>query len=366
MRTKDEIQAECLNIIKPLHNCGVGMTMGLGKTLVGLRHMAHNYNKFAKFLVVAPKKAIMKAWEDEARKHKLDYLISHISYSTYLSLTKQDLDYDAVYLDECHSLKNSHEAWLMAYPGIVLGMTGTPPKYNKSEKGKLIDKYCPIVYRYVTDRAVQDEILNDYKIYVHMLQLDKAKTLKVKKNNNTWYTSEQDSYDYWTNRINVAPTQKEAAMMRVMRMRSMMDFPSKERRALFMLAQLAEQSRDKVILFANTQDQADRLCTHSYHSNNNASEDNLLKFKSGEYMALSCVLQLSEGVNIPELKVGIIMHAYGNEKKAAQRIGRLMRLNPKEISIIHVLCYMGTVDELWVKEALDGYDKSKVIWLPSK
>jgi len=35
---------------------------------------------------------------------------------------------------------------------------------------------------------------------------------------------------------------------------------------------------------------------------------------------LSSVMQLSEGVNIPNLKQCIIMHAYGNERKSSQRI----------------------------------------------
>jgi superfamily II DNA or RNA helicase len=77
---------------------------------------------------------------------------------------------------------------------------------------------------------------------------------------------------------------------------------------------------------------------------------------------LSTVLQLSEGVNIPDLKQGIIMHAYGNERKASQRIGRLLRLNPDDKSIIHILCYMNTADEKWVKDALEGFDQSKITW----
>ena len=73
-------------------------------------------------------------------------------------------------------------------------------------------------------------------------------------------------------------------------------------------------------------------------------------------------MQLNEGVNIPNLKQGIILHAYGNERKAAQRIGRLLRLNPDEKAIVHVLCYKETIDEKWVTDALEGFDQSKVEW----
>ena len=123
-----------------------------------------------------------------------------------------------------------------------------------------------------------------------------------------------------------------------------------------------ESISTKCIVFANTQDQADRLCTYSYHSNNPKSEQYLEMFKTGKIDKLSTVLQLNEGVNIPNLKQGIIMHAYGNERKAAQRIGRLLRLNPDDKAIVHILCYKDTVDEKWVKEALEGFDQTKIMW----
>ena len=85
-------------------------------------------------------------------------------------------------------------------------------------------------------------------------------------------------------------------------------------------------------------------------------------FKAGTIDKLSTVMQLNEGVNIANLKQGIIMHAYGNERKASQRIGRLLRLNPDDKAIVHILCYIGTVDEKWCKEALEGFDQSKILW----
>jgi superfamily II DNA or RNA helicase len=141
-------------------------------------------------------------------------------------------------------------------------------------------------------------------------------------------------------------------------MKAMMEYPSKEAYT----KKLMESIQTKCIVFANTQDQADRLCDYSYHSNNPQSDTNLDLFKTGMIKKLSTVLQLSEGVNIPDLKQGIIMHAYGNERKASQRIGRLLRLNPDDKSIIHILCYMNTADEKWVKDALEGFDQSKITW----
>ena len=139
-------------------------------------------------------------------------------------------------------------------------------------------------------------------------------------------------------------------------MRALMDYTSKESYVKSMINNIST----KCIVFANTQKQADRICKHSYHSQNPKSEENLELFSDGRIDKLSCVLQLSEGVTIPHLKQGIIMHAYGNERKTAQRIGRLLRLNPTETAVCHILCYKGTQDERWVDQALNSFDSNKI------
>ena len=139
-------------------------------------------------------------------------------------------------------------------------------------------------------------------------------------------------------------------------MRALMGYRSKEEYAKKLLTTIP----GKCIIFCNTQDQADRMCNYVYYSGHPLSEDNLEMFKSGKIDRLSCVLQLSEGVNIPNLKHAIILHSYGNERKSAQRIGRVLRLNPDEVADVHVLMYPETVDKRWVTSALENFDPDKV------
>jgi superfamily II DNA or RNA helicase len=370
MKTKDTIGEEALSSLSHYERAGVGISMGVGKTLIALKHLLKIYNHLnesptfdsklynVKALVVAPKKSIFKSWTDDAKKFNLEFLLEHITFSTYRSLVKQDLDYDVVYLDECHSLLQNHNPWLRVFKGKIIGLTGTPPKSKYSIKGKMIDRYCPIVYTYITDEAVLDKILNDYHVTIHLLSLDDRSTMRKTSGNKTWYTSEIKSYDYWTNRYNQSETGKQRQISSVMRMKDMQAFPSKAVYA----KKLLDQSTVKCILFANYQEQADNLCEHSYHSSNPDSEENLEKLKKGEIDKLSCVLQLSEGVNIPGLKEGIIMHAYGNNRKSSQRIGRLLRLNTNDKATVHILCYKDTIDVKWVKDALDTLDPSKISW----
>ena len=356
---KNEIQEEALSKVLPYHRVGVAMSMGIGKTLLALKHMDYNYCKGMKFLVVAPKLSIFKTWEDEANKFGLQHLLPYIQFSTYKSLLKQSIDYNIIYLDECHNLLETHRPYLETYKGRILGLTGTRPRYDKSEKGRMVEQFCPIKYEYKIDDAVDAEILNDYRIIVHRMDLSTDNTLRVETKGRVFYTSERASYDYWTGRLASAISAREVQMMRIMRMKAIMTFPTKEQ----YIPKLLETIKDKVIIFANTKSQADKLCEFSYHSGNSKSEGNLELFKNDSILRLSCVLQLSEGVNIPNLKEGIVMHSYSNERKLSQRFGRGLRLKIGEQFTLHVLCYRNTVDETWVKQSLEDLDPSKITYI---
>jgi superfamily II DNA or RNA helicase len=364
MSKRDDIQSEALAEALKYKRCGLGISMGVGKTLIGLKYLEHQYEsieKMGKILVVAPKLSIFDSWKNDGEKFGLNpNMLKRIEYTTYLSLNKKDpADYTHIVLDECHSLLYSHESFLEEYKGYILGLTGTPPRWRESEKGRMVARFCPIIYKYKTDFAVEDQILNDYKIVVHEMFLDTAKNVRVENKGRVWWTSEFDSYEYWTRRLSEATTQKSRQIMSVLRMRAMMDYISKENYA----KDLLETTDQKCIVFANTIAQARRICPITYDSENPDSEENLQAFSAGRITKLSCVLQLNEGVNIKGLKEGIIMHAYGNERKSSQRIGRLLRLNPDECATIHILCYKGTIDEKWLSDALKDFDQSKITWI---
>ncbi len=352
MNKKDIIQSECIDAIGNKKRAGVVLGTGTGKTLLGLKHMITRYTDACLFLVVAPKLSIHQEWLSQAKEHGFEYLIPHMQFVTYLSLTKLNYNYDYVYLDECHNLKYHHGDWLSQYDGPVLGMTGSYPKPRSEESYDVCQQFCPVVYKYDIDKGIEDKILNDYKIFIHLLNLNKQRTVKIK---NGGYMSEVDNYKMWTRHVDNARGQQQV-INRIMRMKAMQSYPTKVNYA----KRLLNMQTDKTLVFTDYTEQADLICEHVYHSKEPKSKENLDLFKSGKISKLSSVLQIAEGANIPNLKVGIIMHAYANEKKLKQKIGRFLRLNPNEKSIVHLLCYNDTVDLKWCKQSLKDFDRNKI------
>lgn len=357
---KTRIQNEALKTLLPHPRGGAALSMGIGKTRLGLRHMLNirHFRMFTRFLVVAPFTTIHDSWKNEARDELgMPELLDNITFCTYRSLNKQSHDYDVIYLDECHSLKESHKAYLEKFPGFIVGLTGTPPRYADSEKGKMVERFCPIRYTYLTDEAVEENILNDYNIFIHRIPLSTVQNLKLEnKNGGHWYTSERDSYDHWTEIVEDSMGQ-DRMKASIMRMQAMMKFRSKEEYLpLFM-----QYNIGKTLIFATSKAQADRIGGENvYYSGLKASKENLEAFKAGKIRTLVAVNQLSQGVNIPNLSYGVIMHAYGNERTAAQKFGRFLRLPTDQKCYVHVLVYKDTVDEIWVERALQDFDQNKI------
>lgn len=358
--TKDELAIEVLKAIKDKDRCTIELTGSSGKTSIALKHLNNVFNNKKKYLVVVPKLSVKQSWIDDAHKFGFKHLLDNITFSTYLSLNKQDINYAWVYLDEIHNLTFKHNFWLYKYSGNILGLTGTLPQNPKNIKRMLIDKYAPVAYTYTTDEAVNDNMLNDYQIIVHSLELSTTKNiLKTRPNKTSYYTSEREEYTWLTNKMSISNT-KQAMKLGIVRMRFLQKLKSKE----VLAKQLLDTSKNKCILFANTQEQADRLCKWSYHTKNLNSEANLLWFKHSKILKLSCVEQLSEGINIPNLKEGIIMHYFSaNSPKSKQKFYRLCRLLPTESAVLRILYYKDTVDEKNVREGLKHLNQSKIIWL---
>ena len=122
MTKREEIQKEALTIAISNRRCTAAVSMGVGKTLIGLKYVDHfqKLNKGElKVLVVAPKLSIFDSWKNDSVTFNID--ISNIEFCTYIGLKKkQPEDYHIVILDECHSLLYSHKPFLAMFSGKIL------------------------------------------------------------------------------------------------------------------------------------------------------------------------------------------------------------------------------------------------------
>jgi len=177
--TKDEIQAAAIAAAIPHKRAGVVAGTGVGKTLLGLKHMSQLHTEGDEYLVVAPKKSIFKEWTDCAKEYGYEHFLPLIKFSTYRSLPKQDKNRRRVYLDECHSLLAAHAPWLRSYQGEILGLTGTRPVLEYTERFKLMNEFCPVVYAYETEGSEEhtSELQSNHDVVCRLLLEKKKKKI---------------------------------------------------------------------------------------------------------------------------------------------------------------------------------------------
>ena len=70
-KSRTQVQNEAIESLSKKRRSGVAVSMGVGKTLIGLRHL--DALAPVRVLVVAPKKSIFQSWTDEMAKHNLQH-----------------------------------------------------------------------------------------------------------------------------------------------------------------------------------------------------------------------------------------------------------------------------------------------------
>jgi hypothetical protein len=72
-------------------------------------------------------------------------------------------------------------------------------------------------------------------------------------------------------------------------------------------------------------------------------------------------------ITIPNLKVGIFHQIQGQPASATQKILRMCNFVDKNTTAkIYIIYYQDTVDEKWVKKALEIFDEDKIKYIHYK
>ena len=87
MSKREIIQQEALDMAIKHKRCGLGISMGVGKTLIGLKYIDHfRQDNKPRVLVVAPKLSIFESWKDDGTKFSVDVDDLELELPIYISI----------------------------------------------------------------------------------------------------------------------------------------------------------------------------------------------------------------------------------------------------------------------------------------
>lgn len=329
----------------------------VGKSKIAIDAI-NNINNPINILIIAPKLPILKSWKTEIKKWKLNskHTVELIWSNSIKKLKGKS--YHLIICDEIHEYNEKVllELTKRQFSGSrLLGLSGTLSEEKESEITKILK--LKKLYEYSFEEAIKDGIIADYEIICVGCDLDTQDAyIKAGNDKNQFMQTEKAAYSYWDNRYKNIEVNREFALRKaIISKRKTVIYESKTKinKTLDLVNQF-----DRCLIFTGLQDIADTVGEKSYHSK--SKEDTLEMFMDGKINKLAVVSMISMGITIPNLKVAIFNQVKSNEALFIQQALRTMNLEDNRIASIYIVYLKGTQDEVWLKSAINGFDKSKI------
>lgn len=355
--TKDEIQRIIIDKIKKALFRGIVLaSVRSGKTrqlLTAIREMSNN-DLDTSILVGYPNVDIKNSWISECEK--LDYY-PNITYSTFKSLYKvENNKYDFVVLDEAHSIP----------PDNVLPIVSKIVKNNDkvilasgtySEDTLLNLKFSTNLQQiidYSTDDAINDGIVNNFKVEVHLFKLDNTKSVQfggLKK----WYSTDYRECQRISKKIDNS-FGKDKMMTALFRMKMINSCQSLVRN----VKKWIEDNPDKrFILF--TGDEKVGINYNIPMFNSKSKNNDVLKdFQEYRSNSLCLIKKGGTGVTYEDLDTILITDINSNSETLEQRCGRSLLFEEGKESVVHIFCSTEQFQLNWLESSLKSINPDRI------
>jgi len=355
--TKNEIQRIIIDKIKNTLFRGIVLaSVRSGKTrilLTAIREISDN-NLDINILVGYPNIDIKNSWISECEK--LDYY-PNIKYSTFKSLHKvQDNKYDYILFDEAHLIPPDNTlpivAKIVKNNDKVILASGT---YGEETLLNLkFSTGLQQIVDYSTDDAINDGIVNNFKVEVHLFKLDNTKPVQfggLKK----WYSTDYKECQRISKKVDNSFGQEKmvAALFRMKMINSCQSL-------IRVVKKWIEDNPNKrFILF--TGDEKVGMNYNIPMFNSKSKDNSVLKdFQECRSNSLCLIKKGGTGVTYEGLDTILITDINSNSETLEQRCGRSLLFEEGKESIIHIFCSTENFQMRWLESSLKSINPNRI------
>ncbi|NQU22284.1 MAG: DEAD/DEAH box helicase [Candidatus Nealsonbacteria bacterium] len=362
---RDEQQA-AVTAWSPTRQGCIVMPTGTGKTEVALQIMAQTR---VSTLVVAPVRDLMYQWHrrilaglgyDAGVIGDNVFRVRPVSVTTYdsacIHMAKLGDQFGLIIFDECHHLPGPvrQDAARMCAAPMRLGLTATPER-SDGRHVELDALIGPVVYE-MPISAARGRTLADYDVVRIPVQLSAEEQarydgLSREVRGYVMRRREEDPKYGWEDLCAETGHAPEArrAMKAYYAKKAIEDRAEEKLRVLEDLFRL--HALEPCIVFvgsnAMARDVSRRFLVPCLLSHCGKKErlEVLQGLETGTYPALVANRVLDEGVDLPEVKVAVVVGGTASSRQAKQRLGRVLRRSGNARAVLYEVVSAGTTEE---------------------
>lgn len=331
------------------------LAMRFGKTRTVIEYLNRSYKVKPSILIAYPDNKLKQVWEDEFQKW--GYMNPDIKYCNFSSLSKHtNSTYSVFVIDEFHDLSENQvnlAKEIMESSFKTIALSGTINLETKEKWPELTE-----IAKYSTLDGIKDGILSDYRVTVHLVNLD---TKITSENSKGVPKTEKQKYDALTWVIQKLRRQGSPTMhLALSRNRLSLSSIGK---ITFVKSMLSGMKTKRVLIFTGLANVADSLEIPSYHSK---SENDFAfhAFQNQHINHLALAAMGKVGVTYPALDSVILLNFTYNAAESAQILNRAIKLDYHgKIADLHIICLNEDAELNKVKESLSMLDKNKIKYL---
>jgi superfamily II DNA or RNA helicase len=344
----------------------VVMPTGTGKTEVALSIMAQTATST---LVVAPVRDLMYQWHrrilaglgyDAGIIGDSVFRVRPVSVTTYdsacIHAERFGNQFGLLVFDECHHLPGEirRDAARMSAAPLRLGLTATPER-SDGRHADLNELIGPVVYDMPLS-AAKGRTLADYEVVripVHLSPTEQARYDKLSREVRAYMTERRKTDPQFSWEDLCAETGRTPQSRRVLKSyfakKAIEDRAEEKLRVLEDLFRL--HAGDPCMIFAGSNAMARDVsrrflipCLLS-HCGKKERLDILQGLEDRSYPALVANRVLDEGVDLPEVKVAVVIGGTASSRQAKQRLGRILRRSGNAKAVLYEIVAADTNEE---------------------
>lgn len=382
VKKKDKIQKQAIKAWKKNNKRGtLEIITGLGKTFCAL-HALYTMPKDNKIhLFLAEVKDRKKDLYEDIQKYNeifnRDVLNDYkLKFKCYQGVYKRkNLNLGLVIADEIHDActpsyskffyNNKYDAIIGLSATIDRKTVYDLTKSKSITKGQILDKICPVIYKYGFDKAYKEGTTRKLKINIIFHKLDSEKeTIESGGKKNKFYQTEKKAYDYWNNRHSkswfIPDIEKKNLMIRITAKKRndiLYKLPSK----IIEVKKLINHLNSRSILFGNDIKSLLKITSNTISSYNKDEENKLIRkqFEDNKINLIASFKKLKQGANLSNIDNCIIMSYYSSNKDLIQRVGRLR--DNGNLGNIFIFVTKNTQEEVWFSKMFENFEQVKTL-----